>query len=61
MMYNTNVDKRHKMINPDKLFKLPQDRIKAERIRSNLPTTEDTRKFAEMVDNIKNKKLWKKL
>lgn len=59
MMYNTKVDKRHKMINPDKLFTLPQDRLRKRKIASELPTTEDTRKFAEQVANLRNKKVFK--
>lgn len=61
MLYNTKVDKKHKMINPEKLFKLPQDFMKKERIRKNLPSPEDTRKFAQKVSSLKNIKVWKKL
>ena len=59
MMYNTKVDKRHKMINPDKLFTLPQDRLRKRKIAAELPTKADTRKFAEQVANLKNKKVFK--
>lgn len=61
MLYNTKVDKKHKMINPDKLFKLPQDFMRAKIIRDNIPTPQDTREFARKVDNIQNKKLFKML
>ncbi|QDP57524.1 MAG: hypothetical protein Unbinned2072contig1001_38 [Prokaryotic dsDNA virus sp.] len=61
MIYNTKVDKKHKMINPDKLFRLPQDFMREKKIRDNIPTPEDTRQFAKKVQNLKNKKLFKML
>jgi len=61
MMYNTKVDKKHKMIDPTKLFKLPQDKLRADRVKANIPTPQQTRDFAQKVDNIYKKTLWKKL
>jgi hypothetical protein len=57
MIYNGNAQKRSQLIQPEKLFKLPQDKIK--RPQAKPPTAEQTRIFAQKVENIKNKKILK--
>jgi hypothetical protein len=57
MIYNSNAQKRSQLIQPEKLFKLPQDKIK--RPQAIPPTPEQTRIFAQKVENVKNKKILK--
>lgn len=57
MIYNSNAQKRSQMIQPVKLFKLPQDNLN--KPKNPIPTPLDTRAFAEKVANLKNKKLFK--
>jgi len=59
MIYNGNATKKHHLIKPEKLFKLPQDNLKENKIRENLPTLEETRTFARKVANQKNKRVFK--
>lgn len=59
MIYNTNATKKHQMIKPEKLFSLPQDRLKANGKPLKIPTPQDTFDFAQKVENRRNIKLWK--
>ena len=59
MIYNSSASKRSQMIKPEKLFKLPQDKVKKGSKKVNIPTPQDTHHFNQLAENRKNIKVWK--
>jgi hypothetical protein len=59
MIYNSNASKKSQLIKPEKLFSLPQDKLYKRAKNVEAPTVEQTRLFAQQVENLKNKKVFK--